>query len=341
MEMVDFVKRTTIADIAKKLQVSMHTVNKALYGKKGVGEELRAKILHTAKKMNYRANRVAQSMARNPMIIGVISHATAWPMITRPFMTGIQTAIEQLSDYNTHGKYYCHTSQKNRVAAFEQAARDSVSIVICIHFVPTEEEAACLTESGIPFAILGTDGMKDRRLTSVRANGLIAGRLVAQLFDLALPPKAQVVAFTGLKNYPDHADKIAGFTQEMLARGRQVTNVYEHGDTYDKAARLTDEALAEYPDLAGIYIATGNGVPICTRVLAHKQHPLIIATDLYDEMKAYLQQGVVAATIFQNAVGQGRRLVELLYANLCENQPVESEVFIPPSVVLPANVNAF
>ena len=58
-------KRTTITDIAQHLQVSLHTVNKALYGKKGVGDELRAKILQTAQEMNYRVNRVAQSMPRS------------------------------------------------------------------------------------------------------------------------------------------------------------------------------------------------------------------------------------------------------------------------------------
>lgn len=42
-----------MADIAAKLGVSIVSVSKALAGKEGVGEEMRARILATAKEMGY------------------------------------------------------------------------------------------------------------------------------------------------------------------------------------------------------------------------------------------------------------------------------------------------
>lgn len=47
-------KVVTLEDIAKKLQVSIVTVSNALAGRSGVSEELRSKIIRTAREMGYR-----------------------------------------------------------------------------------------------------------------------------------------------------------------------------------------------------------------------------------------------------------------------------------------------
>src|SRR5690554_3618799 len=52
----------TMKDIAKRLSVTSVTVSKALSGKEGVSEELRKKIIQTAKDMGYRKNLVAKDM---------------------------------------------------------------------------------------------------------------------------------------------------------------------------------------------------------------------------------------------------------------------------------------
>ena len=334
-------KRTTIADIARTLQVSMHTVNKALYGKKGVGEELRAKILQTAQAMNYRANRVAQSMARKPMTIGIITHASSWPMIRDAFLSGIRAAVEQLRDYNVNGAYYHFSSSEERAEAIGQAVDDGVNVVICLHFVPDEAETARLQAGNVPFALLGTDGLEDRRLTCVRADGRMAGKIVAELMAMALPPSSPIVAFTGFKNYRDHADKIDGFTAEMNRRQFRKIFVYEHFDQPETAGRGTRLALTEHPDLAAVYAATANVATICRELAAASRHPLVIATDIYPEIKDLMRSGAIAASIYQNAPDQGRKLVELLYAALCENRTIPAQICLSPTIVLPANLDAF
>ena len=46
-------KRVRMADIAEKLGISIVSVSKGLAGKDGVSEEMREKILETAKEMGY------------------------------------------------------------------------------------------------------------------------------------------------------------------------------------------------------------------------------------------------------------------------------------------------
>ena len=67
-------KQVRMADIAAKLGVSIVSVSKALAGKEGVGEEMRAKILATAKEMGYQtpSAKAAQAGQGDGKIIGVV-----------------------------------------------------------------------------------------------------------------------------------------------------------------------------------------------------------------------------------------------------------------------------
>ena len=63
-----------MADIAAKLGVSIVSVSKALAGKEGVGEEMRARILATAKEMGYQspAAKAAKTQEGEGKIIGIV-----------------------------------------------------------------------------------------------------------------------------------------------------------------------------------------------------------------------------------------------------------------------------
>ena len=57
-------KRVTILDIAKKLNVSTTTVNKALSGKPKVSSRTRKLVLETAEQLGYRPNKSAQASCK-------------------------------------------------------------------------------------------------------------------------------------------------------------------------------------------------------------------------------------------------------------------------------------
>ena len=61
----------TMKMIAEKLNVSTVSVSKALNNKEGVGDNLRKKIIETAKELGYKTKRVAQSSSE-PRLIGVV-----------------------------------------------------------------------------------------------------------------------------------------------------------------------------------------------------------------------------------------------------------------------------
>lgn len=69
----DMIKSVRLADIAEKTGVSVVTVSKALAGKKGVSEELRAQIRMTADEMGYRPVHTVQGKKSKSYTVGVVT----------------------------------------------------------------------------------------------------------------------------------------------------------------------------------------------------------------------------------------------------------------------------
>ena len=65
-------ERVTIKDISAKLGISSTTVHRALAGKEGMTDELRDKILQTAREMGYEINYAASCIKRKLQKIAVI-----------------------------------------------------------------------------------------------------------------------------------------------------------------------------------------------------------------------------------------------------------------------------
>jgi len=330
--------RVTITDIAKAAAVSLHTVNKALHGKPGVAEATRSRVLAAAKAMDFRINRVAQCMARKPLLVGGMVD-TPWLEVRDAFRKGIDRALAKLRDYNVEGRHY----QGPVAAALGRVVEDEVDVLICNHASLDAAQAAFLGGHGIPFAFLGSDMLEGQRLACVRSDGAMAGRLAAELLAMRLGPGAGVVAMTGWLASRDHYDKVASFLAALPQFGLKSLGVHEHLDRPELAAALADEVVAANPEVKGVYAATANSPALCRRLveLGLGGKVAVVATDLYGDIKKYLLDGVVCASLFQDCALEGERLVEALYAHLSAGVDVSSPILVPPAVVLRGNLELF
>ena len=69
-------KRVRMVDIAEKMGVSTFTVSKALSGKDGVSEELRAEVRRVAEQMGYQAkNKSRQETVSKSMKFGILTRS--------------------------------------------------------------------------------------------------------------------------------------------------------------------------------------------------------------------------------------------------------------------------
>lgn len=100
-------KRTTIYDIAKKLNLNASSVSRALNKGDNVSEATRQLILQTAKEMNYKHNRLAADLRKgHHQTIGVIV-----PKINQNFFANIIAGLEQVTYQKGYNLIICQSNE--------------------------------------------------------------------------------------------------------------------------------------------------------------------------------------------------------------------------------------
>jgi len=109
-------KRITVEDIAKQLEISSMTVSRALNNRPGVSEEMRKRIIDTAKELGYRPNQIAKSLVlKKTYTIGIVI-----PKMEHFFFPEALRGIEDVS--YEHG-YHLILTHSN-----EDRERESIAI---------------------------------------------------------------------------------------------------------------------------------------------------------------------------------------------------------------------
>ncbi|HEU4553176.1 MAG TPA: LacI family DNA-binding transcriptional regulator [Chitinophaga sp.] len=89
-------KKTTIHDIARELNITFSTVARALRNNPAISEATRAAVHRTAEKLNYRQNKLASSLrSGNTHVIGVIV-----PSLHVSFFSSVVHGIEKVMNEN-------------------------------------------------------------------------------------------------------------------------------------------------------------------------------------------------------------------------------------------------
>lgn len=100
-------KRTTIYDIAKKLNLNASSVSRALNKGDNVSEATRQLILQTAKEMNYKHNRLAADLRKgHNQTIGVIV-----PKINQNFFANVIAGLEQVTYQKGYNLIICQSNE--------------------------------------------------------------------------------------------------------------------------------------------------------------------------------------------------------------------------------------
>jgi LacI family repressor for deo operon, udp, cdd, tsx, nupC, and nupG len=100
-------KRTTIYDIARKLNLNASSVSRALSNTSKVSEATKKLILDTAKEMNYQPNSLASNLRRGSnRTIGVIV-----PRINQNFFANVIAGLEQITYEHGYNLVICQSNE--------------------------------------------------------------------------------------------------------------------------------------------------------------------------------------------------------------------------------------
>ncbi|MGZ3811641.1 MAG: LacI family DNA-binding transcriptional regulator [Mucilaginibacter sp.] len=100
-------KRTTIYDIAQKLNIAASSVSRALNNKGNISPEIRSLILATAAELNYKTNILASNLRKGQSkTIGVVV-----PRINQNFFSNVIAGIEETSYQKGYNLIICQSNE--------------------------------------------------------------------------------------------------------------------------------------------------------------------------------------------------------------------------------------
>jgi len=341
--------RVTQSNIAKRLGVSISTVSRALRGHPGYNQATTDLIVTTAKQMGYVPNLTARHLVSNRRVRIAVITPQEIAAVYSHVRQGIQDeALPFLSMAVEVVPYSFSRLGMGEVAAFEKALEDDVTGVIIVpgdlpHLKASFRRAEKLK---VQVVCLLTDAPASTKLATVAVNAHSCGSLAAEILSRSLPlNRAGIAIATGDLKVTDHSQKIAAFlkTVEAVRPGTIVHAPIENHESEKEAHDRTLAFLKRHKNLAGLYIGTGNALPVLDAVKASGLlgKIAIVATNVFPELIPLVGTGDVLAAIFERPYSHGRIAMRLLCDSLVSGIAPPERVSLEPLLVMKSNLQAF
>lgn len=201
-------------------------------------------------------------------------------------------------------------------------------------------------DAGVPVATWNVETDEpNKRLFFVGADlyeqGQTAGRIMTEL----LGGKGKIAVQTGFFSVEGHEMRRLGF-EETVLKNPDITIVArtENVDQPENSYQQAMDALTSNPDLAGIFVvAEGKfGAARALEETGRQKDVKLVCFDLHDDMPDWIERGVVAAAIGQEANVQGRDPAIRLYNYLVGGiVPEAGRLYTKSDVVTKENAAQF
>ena len=326
-------KPITIVSIAKELGISPSTVSRAFDPSSRISDEVRKKILDHADKLGYIPNRAASRLSMKRITVGVAMSDLYMPGVNE-LMRGINGAFHSLYDYKLglqramFGKN-CRRSLKDALAELDKC--DCIIISGCTQ---ADADTVNALSAVKPVGILQSNIPQINSLFTVTPDAVTSAQMAAELLRCCLKNgDGSVMLFTGCRSAKIHSDAADAFEQAASRLGLTLTASFDMKDNPD----VLNDILADIKDMpGGIYITSGRSLPLCQRVRKLSPKPALVTFDIYPELEAYLKDGTVDATMYQDLYLQGFKAFELMVRYMVDSTPPPALYTPTPQLLLPA-----
>lgn len=337
-----------IKEIAALLGISIGTVDRALHARPGISPKTRAKVLKTAKELNYRPNVAARSLKLNRRLRIAVHLPHQITSFFDPLRDGIRAAAAASTGVAVDLEFRTYPYMgKGDIELLEADMSREYDGIILTPGDPARFDPLIrrITAQGTPVVCVASDAPSSGRLASITVDARISGGIAAELFSRTLQKPGPVATITGDLSTLDHAEKLRGFAATLATMAPQLS-LLPAIETHDRprdAARATLELLDHKPRPAGIYISTANSLPVL-RALEERnalEQIQVIATDLFPELVSFLGSGRILATLYQRPSTQGKAAFEALIRYLLDGVVPDSVTRFAPHIILQSNLPLF
>jgi LacI family transcriptional regulator len=341
-------KRPGIKDIAKALDISIGTVDRALHGRSDVSPSTRARVLKKAEQLGYKPNIAARSLKLNRRLRIGIYFPREIASFFDPLRSGVRSAASTMSGVNVElvFRVFPRLNEGDVELLAADASEQFDGILVAPgnpdHIGPTMNAVA---RRGIAIVCVASDVPRSDRLAAVTSDAHASGAIAAELFSRTIPKTGYLATITGELTTLDHAEKLRGFAANLavFAPHLSLLPAIESHEQPKLAYRQATALFSRKPYPLGVYISTANSIPVL-RVLEERNLfglVQIIATDLFPELIPYIESGKLLATLYQRPFTQGKTALELLLRYLIEGVTPKPHTLLAPHIILRSNLALF
>lgn len=333
---------TTLADIAKRANVSASTVSRVISNHPDISEDTRKNVLKIMEEMKYQPNIIARSLARNSSrTIGVVLASRTEGALYKTFRHPLSMDIIGGLSVTAYRKgYNLLISGLGNMEEDERKIRElsagGVTDGIVYYFSRVDDPVIeNLKKYKAPFVVLGKPSTHSDEVNWVdNDNFLCAYRLT----ELLIKSGRKRIAFAGASpNFVISVDKVEGYKKALMDYGQPVDEKYivagkfitENG--YDMMQKMIDEEIRPDAIIAQDDVLA-FGMMNRMQELGYRI-PEDIAIASFDNVPTaeFFRPGLTSVEM--NAFELGVKACELLLSHIEDKEARCSNIIVPSQII--------
>lgn len=336
----DTMHRATMRDIAAHLHISINTVHKAIAGKPGVSDSLRARVLAYASEIGYRRNTSASNLSRHNLHAvamlpssrgeGRYFYAYLWKGLEKLAQQELEAGLtfEPLA-FSPHGYDASLRSILRRINE-----GDHIDGVLAFSPANAQETGliAQIVQARVPVELVMGDKPETGRLGAVVADYVTVGKLMAeQTYNLLRGVShPEVLLLNGDIHQDAHALVAQTFHTELEELAPEIT-IHDIPGAHlelDEVHRAVRSYLSQAtPQLASSVFAVGSEVLANEFTAAGVAATLpVIGSDVFEESIEALKDGTFTNLVYKDPTGLAYAAAHTLSAYLLWGTRPEQDV---------------
>lgn len=347
-------KGITIKDIANDLNVSLTTVHKVIYNKKGVSEQTRQRVMDYIQQSGYRVNSAASALKRRALRFAYVGIMPAEEnrFFYQSLSDGVADAYEAIKAFNVEMDFYSTAQNADQqcelLKKLYEERKDSLDglLLCCCHEVRCTPLIKEFTAAGIPVVTVSSDAKNSTRCAYVGPDNVTVGRVAAEMItNLGIPENGQILLVSGFREFSNHQLVSTAFA-EYIANERpdvDILDIYQSQSVQATEDRIR-KFLTAFPNISSAYSATARGTyalchTIQTEGLGGKIK--VVGTDVFEELRPFFRNRIIMATLFQDPRKQAETALTALFHVASQEMTVPTEQYVNVSIAVRSNFDVF
>ncbi|MBD3287652.1 substrate-binding domain-containing protein [candidate division KSB1 bacterium] len=340
-----------IAEIAKRANVSVGTVDRVIHNRGRVSKETEKKVRQIIEELNYKPNILARSLSLSKDFrFGVLMpKINADNYYWEQAIKGINKAQKELRVHKVsimyfHYEGYSETSFRNTSNKALNAHLDGLLIVPTI-YKSVDDEFVRKIPANLPYVFFNSNIPSSNYLSYIGQDSYQSGVMAGNLMRTSIHGPGTVAVLTMLHDDYHINKRLKGFETVFESDDEIKIKIYGAQRTEDKLTfeKILNDIFQENEDLVGVFVTTALTYRVAEYIKDYspKNQIRIIGYDLTNKNVLYLKEGLIDFLIGQRPEMQGYHGIYSLYRKIILKEEVDRQIMMPLDIITKANIEYY